>query len=169
MDLEGANTSASRKEQQHLSTPTYLSFLEKQVEKANRAYLQVDSLRDQIGHIKERVDLVELQSEDVTKKVQIIAAYEGHQINRRAIENLNGRLAEVETTTGKKAASCFPADTAGKGKSESAAAVGQFTDCFFGTQSELEVRVIQAVMERVNTMLSHSEMMIMQKCNQIID
>ena len=109
----------SRKEQpsqQHLSTPTYLSFLEKQVEKANRAYLQVDSLRDQIGHIKERVDLVELQSEDVGKKVQIIAAYEGHQINRRAIENLNGRLAEIESATGKKVGSCLPADPTGTGK-----------------------------------------------------
>ena len=60
----------------------------------------------------------------MAKKVQIIAAYEGHQINRRAIENLNGRLADIESTTGKKVASGFPAEAAGKGKSESAAAVG---------------------------------------------
>ena len=33
----------------------------------------------------------------------------------------------------------------------------------------MEARVIQAVMERVSTMLSHSETMIMQKCNQVID
>ena len=152
-----------------MGTPTYLSFLEKQVEKANRAYLQVDSLRDQLGHVREKVDLVELQSEDLAKKVQIISAYEGHQINRRAIENLNSRLAGIESTaglpTGRPAGSCLSAGPAGGNRNQSASAVEQFTDCFFGNQSELEVRVAQAVMERVHTMLSHSEMAVTQKCN----
>ena len=93
-----------------MTTPTYLSFLEKQVERANRAYLNVESLRDQIGHLKERIDLVELQGEDTAKKVQIIASYEGHQINRRAIENLNGRLADLESAAGKKVGTCLAFD-----------------------------------------------------------
>ena len=82
--------------------------------------------------MKERVDLVELQSEDLSKKVQIISAYEGHQINRKAIENLNSRLMELESAAGKKPFGSA-ADAAGRRTNPSAAAVEQFTDCFFGS------------------------------------
>ena len=169
MDQEGAGTPSGNKDvpNQQMTTPTYLSFLEKQVERANRAYLNVESLRDQIGHLKERIDLVELQGEDTAKKVQIIASYEGHQINRRAIENLNGRLADLESAAGKKVGTCLAFDT-GMGARE-AIGSGRTSECFIGTQTELENRVCQAVVDRFNSMLAHNETYTAQKCAQMID
>ena len=47
------------------ATTTYLSYLEKQIEKANTAYLAVDTLREQISKTNERIDIVELQQAEI--------------------------------------------------------------------------------------------------------
>jgi len=65
---------------------SYLNFLEKQVEKANTAYLQVNSVQNAMGQVRERIDLVELFQTDLAKKLQIIESYEGHQANHKMIE-----------------------------------------------------------------------------------
>ena len=47
------------------ATTTYLSYLEKQIEKANTAYLAVDTMREQISKTNERIDIVELQQAEI--------------------------------------------------------------------------------------------------------
>ena len=46
---------------------------------------------------------------------------------------------------------------------------GRMSECFVGTQTELENRVCQAVMDKFNTVLAQNEAVAAQKCAQMID
>ena len=84
-------------QQKTTATTTYLSYLEKQIEKANTAYLHVDTLREQLGKVRERLEIMELQQTELNQKFNILNQLENQQVNTQILESFNKRLAMIET------------------------------------------------------------------------
>ena len=84
----------------------YLSFLEKQLERANRAFQESAQHKELIHTLSERLDLLELAQQDQARKwglfVGDISAGRGliqeqeHQTLKRSVEELMVRLQEIE-------------------------------------------------------------------------
>jgi len=74
-----------------------MNFLEKQVDKANQAYLNVQKLQEQMEDTLKRLEIIELSQIDITKKVKLIeslslAGTEDSSIHKKTMDGLFGKI-----------------------------------------------------------------------------